>query len=138
MPAAAPTGSPRSWAITPRPPCWSPPRWFRTPSSRRWSITARSVYGEERHPELPDTPTAKELGYDVVSCLDNIWYAPAGTPDDVVEKLAGVFEMVSGDAELIDKIEAKGDEVLFVAGDALRDRLASIYDNLAAVAGELQ
>lgn len=46
--------------------------------------------------------------------------------------------MVSGDAELIDKIEAKGDEVLFVAGDALRDRLASIYDNLAAVAGELQ
>lgn len=109
-----------------------------TPVVRNPKLSALVYYGEDRHPELPDTPTAIELGYDVVSCLDNIWYAPAGTPDDVVAKLAGVFEQVTQDAELIETIEAKGDEVLFVAGDDLKSRLAAIYEDLSAVAGNLK
>ena len=52
-------------------------------------------YGEERNPKLPDTPTAKELGYDVISCLNNVWYAPPGVPDSIVETLAEVFKTVS-------------------------------------------
>ncbi|MBY6160303.1 tripartite tricarboxylate transporter substrate binding protein [Mameliella alba] len=109
-----------------------------TPVVRNPKLSALVYYGEERHPDLPDTPTAKELGYDVVSCLDNVWYAPAGTPDEVVAKLAGVFEQVTKDPQLIETIETKGDEVLFVAGDALKARLATIYDDLSAVAGNLR
>lgn len=109
-----------------------------TPVVRNPKLSALVYYGEERHPELPDAPTAKELGYDVVSCLDNVWYAPAGTPDDVVETLAGVFEEVTSDPQLIDTIQAKGDEVKFLSGDALKTHLDAIYGDLSEVAGELR
>lgn len=109
-----------------------------TPVVRNPKLSALVYYGEERHPSLPDSPTAKELGYEVVSCLDNIWYAPAGTPDDVVATLAGVFEAVTSDATLIETIEAKGDEVKFLAGDALEAHLAAIYEDLSEVAGDLR
>lgn len=109
-----------------------------TPVTRNPKLSALVYYGEERHPGLPDTPTAKELGYDVVSCLDNVWYAPAGTPDDVIEKLAGVFEAATSDQALIDSIEAKGNEVKFLAGDDLDAHLASTHSSLSAVAGSLK
>lgn len=109
-----------------------------TPVARNPKLTGLVYYGEERSPALPEVPTAKELGYDVVSCLDNIWYAPAGTPEDVVATLAGVFEAVTSDPQFIDTIEAKGDEVKFLAGDALEAHLAAIYEDLSAVAGELR
>lgn len=109
-----------------------------TPVIRNPKLSPLVYYGEERHPDLPDTPTAKELGYDVVSCLDNVWYAPAGTPDDVIEKLAGVFEQVTQDKTLIASLKEKGDEVKFLAGDALDAHLAEIYKDLSAVAGELR
>ncbi len=109
-----------------------------TPVVRNPKLSALVYYGDERHPELPDTPTAKELGYDVVSCLDNVWYAPSGTPDEAVAKLASVFQAVTNDPQLIDTIEAKGDEVVFSTGDALSERLAAIYEDLSAVAGEMK
>jgi len=92
-----------------------------TPVVRNPKLSALVYYGEERHPELPETPTAQQLGYDLDSCLDNVWYAPAGTPDEVV-KLTSVFEAVTSDQQLIDSIEAKGDDVIFVAGTDLNDR----------------
>ncbi|MCJ7872111.1 tripartite tricarboxylate transporter substrate binding protein [Phaeobacter sp. J2-8] len=109
-----------------------------TPVVRNPKLSALVYYGEERHPELPDTPTAKELGYDVVSCLDNIWYAPAGTPADIVDTLAAVFEQATSDPQLIETIEAKGDEVVFSSGADLTARLAAIYEDLAAVSGALR
>ena len=109
-----------------------------TPVVRNPKLSALVYYGEERHPELPDTPTAKELGYDVVSCLDNVWYAPAGTPEDVIETLSGVFEQVTQDPQLIEAVEARGDQVLFSAGNDLDSRLAAIYADLSAVAADLR
>ncbi|WP_424986899.1 Bug family tripartite tricarboxylate transporter substrate binding protein [Microbulbifer sp. S227A] len=44
-----------------------------TPVVQNPKLSGLVYYGAERHPELPDTPTAKELGYDVTSCLDNVW-----------------------------------------------------------------
>ncbi|WP_424986898.1 hypothetical protein [Microbulbifer sp. S227A] len=56
----------------------------------------------------------------------------------MVQTLAGVFRQVSEDAQLIESMEAKGDEVLFVAGDDLKQRLDAIYQDLSAVAGNLK
>lgn len=109
-----------------------------TPVVRNPKLSALVYYGDERHPDLPDTPTAKELGYDVVSCLDNVWYAPAGTPDDVVAKLAGVFEQVTSDETLVSSLQEKGNDVKFLAGDDLSSHLSGIYGSLSAVAGNLQ
>lgn len=109
-----------------------------TPVTRNPKLKGLVYYGEARHGDLPDVPTAKELGHDVVSCLDNIWYAPAGTPDEVVDTLAGAFEQVTSDPQFATTIEAKGDEVKFLAGEALDAHLAAIYEDLSAVADSLR
>ncbi|SET99483.1 Bug family tripartite tricarboxylate transporter substrate binding protein [Paracoccus homiensis] len=109
-----------------------------TPVTRNPKLAGVVYYGEERHRDLPEVPTAKELGHDVISCLDNVWYAPAGTPEVVVEMLAGVFEQVTNDAAFVKAVEAKGDEAKFLAGHALDTHLAAIYEDLSAVAGELR
>ena len=47
----------------------------------------------ERSPFAPDTPTLKELGYNVRGTMHtHIVVAPKGTPDDIVETLHGVFK----------------------------------------------
>ena len=94
--------------------------------------------GEDRHPTLPDTPTAKELGYDMVPCLNNFWWAPAGTPAAAAEKMAGVFETAMQDTDLIAEMEAKGQSVAFFAGQELTDRLDGFYSGLSSVASDLQ
>lgn len=109
-----------------------------TPVVNNPKLNALVYYGEERHKDLPDTPTAIELGYDVVSCLDNVWWAPGGTPDDVVAKLAGVFDTVLQDETLQAEMAAKDEQVAFFAGAELTDRLADLYSDLAAVAGDIR
>jgi tripartite-type tricarboxylate transporter receptor subunit TctC len=46
------------------------------------------VFSAERIPFLPDVPTAKEQGYDVVVAQYRFLTAPKGTPDDVKAKIA--------------------------------------------------
>ena len=47
-----------------------------------------AVFSAERIPFLPDVPTAKEQGYDVVVAQYRFLTAPKGTPDDVRTKIA--------------------------------------------------
>ena len=51
-------------------------------------LKALAILGSERRPDAPDVPTMKELGHDIQL---SIWYglfAPAGTPEDVIETLS--------------------------------------------------
>lgn len=47
---------------------------------------------EERVPQLPDVPTARELGVDVVAVTGRIWLAPKGTPPERLEALREAFK----------------------------------------------
>ena len=58
-------------------------------------LRALAVLSEERCPELPEVPTAKELGYDVTVPVFGGIAAPAGTPQDVVEELGRAFVKAS-------------------------------------------
>ena len=53
--------------------------------------TALVVLSEKRAPDLPDVPTAKELGHDVTVPVFGGVAAPAGTPPDVVDELGRAF-----------------------------------------------
>jgi tripartite-type tricarboxylate transporter receptor subunit TctC len=46
---------------------------------------------EERVEQMPDVPTARELGIDVVADSPRIWLAPKNTPADRLEKLQSAF-----------------------------------------------
>ncbi|ANG63379.1 hypothetical protein A8C75_13475 [Marinobacterium aestuarii] len=107
------------------------------PITRNPGLKGLIYYGEERNPQLPETPTAKELGYDVISCLNNVWWAPGGTPADVVSVLQNALASALEDPELIAAIEQKGDTAKLVIGDALDARLADIYARLKSVAGDI-
>jgi tripartite-type tricarboxylate transporter receptor subunit TctC len=54
-------------------------------------LTPLVVLSGERATELPDVPTAKELGHDVTVPVFGGVAAPAGTPPDVVDELGRAF-----------------------------------------------
>jgi len=50
-----------------------------------------AVASEERVPALPDVPTFKELGYDIVGGAFRGVAAPLGTPQPIIDRLAAAF-----------------------------------------------
>lgn len=74
--------------------------------------TARAERGEL----LPDTPTFREGGVDLVSSSQHIFAAPAGIPEDVRAKLAGCLEQVVKDPAFL--ADAKKRAVLILPMNA--------------------
>jgi tripartite-type tricarboxylate transporter receptor subunit TctC len=52
------------------------------------SIRVVAVFAQARNSSLPDVPTVKEQGYDVAPTSFGGLFAPAGTPAEVLDKLA--------------------------------------------------
>lgn len=50
------------------------------------------IFSAERVPELPDVPTARELGVDLVADGMRIWIAPKGIPEEAVTKLSALLK----------------------------------------------
>jgi len=67
-----------------------------------------AVASEERLQELPDVPTFKEQGYDVVEGAWRGVALPPETPDEVVQKVADAFEEVNNDPQVKKKMENLG------------------------------
>jgi tripartite-type tricarboxylate transporter receptor subunit TctC len=62
------------------------------PQIEAGKVTPLLVFSEERNTFLPDTPTAKEAGYDVPVAQYRAVAAPKGTPQDVKDKLLAAFQ----------------------------------------------
>ncbi len=60
-------------------------------------IRPLAIAREERSPALPDTPTLRELGFDVVMGSRLLFAAPKGLPADVLEKWRSCVGQVSAD-----------------------------------------
>jgi len=69
---------------------------------------------EQRDPALPDVPTFRELGYDVVTVgsVKGV-AAPKGTPPEVVKYLAERFKKVCEDPEFIREMKNIGQPVMY-------------------------
>lgn len=67
-----------------------------------------AIMSEERMSVLPDVPTFKELGFDLVEGAYRGVAAPPGTPDDIVEKAAAIYEKVMQDPGVIKKMDENG------------------------------
>ncbi|MCZ2723161.1 tripartite tricarboxylate transporter substrate binding protein [Marinomonas sp. 15G1-11] len=104
-----------------------------TPVAKNPKLKGLLYYGAERNSQLPDTPTAMELGYDVISCLNNVWYAPKNVPEQVVTTLSNAFDTVMKDEQLISDIHSRGQEAGFFTGEQLLNRLADSYIRLSDV-----
>jgi tripartite-type tricarboxylate transporter receptor subunit TctC len=95
------------------------------PSHQAGSVRILAVSSAERSPFLPDVPTLKESGIDLVA---DSWYGmwlPAGAPPDFVRQLSSAVVTVLAKPDVKEKLSAIG---LIPAGttpEGLRDELAA-------------
>jgi tripartite-type tricarboxylate transporter receptor subunit TctC len=90
------------------------------PQIQAGKVTPLLVFSEDRNSFLPDTPTAKEAGYDVPVAQYRAVAAPKGTPQEVKDKLLAAFqEAFKSDAykefnkkSLLTPKEISGEEVV--------------------------
>lgn len=74
-------------------------------------LRALMVNGVERHPLLPDVPTAAESGLEDFEISN--WYAifgPAGTPSEVIERVNQALVSALEDPEVVARLEGAGIE----------------------------
>jgi tripartite-type tricarboxylate transporter receptor subunit TctC len=79
------------------------------PHVKAGKLTMLAMLAEQRHPDFPDVPTAKETGYPKFN-LPLWWgiFAPPGTPQPVVEKLNAAMVRHAGTEEMRAKLLALG------------------------------
>ncbi len=86
------------------------------------------MFAESRVPELPDVPTAKEIGVGTVFEERVIAFAPKNTPADRVNVVGAALKAALADAEVDAKFKGLGIDPVFVDGAKLR----AILDGLRA------
>lgn len=71
-------------------------------------VRCLAVAMEKRHPKLPDCPTFKEEGYDLVGGAYRGVAVPKSTPEPIKKKLAEILDKVNHDPEFVKKMEDGG------------------------------
>lgn len=92
----------------------------------------------QRSKFLPDMPTMKELGVDLVFALQRGVVAPKGTPRDVLEHWAQVFKAAAENPDLKKQMDNKGTDVKWVGPDGYRqwaEETMSTYKGVAKKIG---
>jgi len=87
------------------------------PHIKAGKLRLLAVLDYNRDPNLPDTPTAKEEGVDVVYLMWRGVLAPRGTPRPVIEKLGAAFKKMVEDKSVIGMIKRFGDDIQFLGPD---------------------
>ncbi|WP_277209145.1 tripartite tricarboxylate transporter substrate binding protein [Isoptericola croceus] len=99
-------------------------------------VKALAIFHSERHPDLPDTPTAAEEGYDDLEFGG--WggiYAPAGLPDDVRSTLESAIEEAATSDGFVDTITASGALAVYKSSDEFADFVSAEYDRFGPILG---
>jgi tripartite-type tricarboxylate transporter receptor subunit TctC len=73
-----------------------------------------AIASETRNPDMPDVPTLKELGMNIVYEVVRGLMAPKGTPAPVRAKLAEACAKATAEAEFADSMKKQGTTVAFM------------------------
>ena len=73
-----------------------------------------AIATEKRHPEMPNIPTLKELGVNVVYDVNRGIMVPKGTPADVIGKLASACASAAKDPEFAKAMKLQGTDVRYL------------------------
>ena len=84
------------------------------------------VFSDVRVPELPDVPTAKEIGIGTVFEERIIAFAPKGTPKDRLDRVAAALRAAMDDPEVNERYKGLGIDRVFIDGT----RLKALLDGL--------
>lgn len=101
---------------------------------RDGGLRALAICTAERHPELPDVPTAREQGYDVISGNLFFWWAPKGTPPDRVDRIRTMLRQVMESESVREQLARMQVEPTYLEGEELAADLAEREARIASVA----
>jgi tripartite-type tricarboxylate transporter receptor subunit TctC len=109
------------------------------PHVKAGKLRVLAVLDNQRDPDLPDVPTAKEEGIDVIYLMWRGILAPKGTPRPIIDKLAAAFKKMTEDKSVIDMLKRFGDTPNYLGPDEFgkiwreeyetQKELAKIYKN---------
>jgi tripartite-type tricarboxylate transporter receptor subunit TctC len=100
-------------------------------------LRALLVTSEARAPQLPDVPSAGELGFkDLMVANWNAFLAPAGTPPAIVEKLNGAIVKAGRVESMIEATRKAGAEVATSTPQAAASLLAADVARWSKIARE--
>lgn len=92
---------------------------------REGRLKALAVTSSERLKSMPDVPTLEESGIDVDWEMFRTVFAPADTPDEVVETLADDIAELAESGSFREIVTGLGEEVEVVRGSELDKRVAA-------------
>ncbi|QOR37989.1 tripartite tricarboxylate transporter substrate binding protein [Billgrantia diversa] len=89
--------------------------------------------GSERHYLTPDVPSLKERGIDFVFQVWRGFFAPAGTPDEVVSRVSDSFEEATKNEEFIDVMKKLGYQIEFRDSDEFLAEIKRNHEEVAKI-----
>lgn len=93
-----------------------------------------AIAANERSKHLPDMPTLKELGVDMVFALERGIVAPKGTPPEVIDAWSKLFKAAAENPDLLEQMDAKGTDVAFQGPEDYKNWADQLYSDYEAVA----
>jgi tripartite-type tricarboxylate transporter receptor subunit TctC len=93
-----------------------------------------AIAAKERSKFLPDMPTLKESGVDMLFALERGIVAPKGTPRDVIDHWSAIFKMAAENPDLLAQMDAKGTGVAYQDPDEYRAWADALYADFETVA----
>jgi putative tricarboxylic transport membrane protein len=91
------------------------------------------MFSEGRMPELPDVPTAREIGIGTVFEERVIAFAPKGTPSDRIEIIAAALRSAMDDPEIVERFKGLGIDRVFIEGPRLKRLLDELKGPITKV-----
>ncbi len=102
------------------------------------SLRPLAVFAEDRLPMLPDVPTLKEMGYEVVNGSSRGYSAPAGIPDQARDELIAAFEELATNEEFLRAAEERAFYIDIVTGDGYMDMMKRMEETFIDIWAEVQ
>lgn len=90
------------------------------------NLRALAIFSEKRHPKLPDVPTLKELGYNLVNGSSRGFSAPAGIPQDKRDALVAAFKKVLADPAFLAEAARQTQDIEAIIGDDYKKLIYSM------------
>jgi len=93
---------------------------------------------EERSEKMPDIPTLREKGYDMIWTVQRGVVLPKGTPEDIVKTLETALKKTANDPEYVEAVEKTGSEVQFRGQEDYQAYLEKLDADIASVAEDIK
>jgi tripartite-type tricarboxylate transporter receptor subunit TctC len=100
-------------------------------------VRCLAVAMDKRHPALPNCPTFKELGYDLVSGAYRGIAVPNTTPSAVQKQLSDLIGRINKDPAFVKSMEEKGFAMVDISVDQVPGFMADQKKQVEAIAREM-